>query len=87
MKGHFPDAELKSATQAQILTLIAHYFLLNLQSVEMDSRLVEDLGADSLEILEITLALNDYFGIELPEAELSSVRTTGDLCRWVDRFI
>jgi acyl carrier protein len=53
----------------------------------MDSRLVEDLGADSLEILEITLALNDHFGIELPEAELTSVRTTGDLCRWVDRFI
>jgi len=52
----------------------------------MGCRLVEDLGADSLEILEITHALNDLFGIELPEDELSSVRTAGDLCRLVDKF-
>ena len=86
MNVHFPEAELKSATQAQTLTLIANYFLLEPRRVGIGCRLVEDLGADSLEILEITHALNDLFGIELPEDELSSVRTAGDLCRLVDKF-
>ncbi len=86
MNVHFPGVELKSATQAQTLALIASYFLLEPQRVGVGSRLVEDLGADSLEILEVTQALNDHFGIELPEDQLSSARTTGDLCRMVDQL-
>ncbi len=70
----------------EITLLIADYFLLSPSSVQLDSYLVEDLGADSLEILEITLALNDRFAIELPENQLSSARTVGDLCRMVENL-
>lgn len=76
-----------SETRQEITDLVANYFLLPASSVQLDSRLVDDLGADSLEILEITLALNDRFAIELPENELSSVRTVGDLCQMVAKLI
>ena len=76
-----------SETQQEITDLVANYFLLTASSVQLDSRLVDDLGADSLEILEIALALNDRFAIELAENELASVRTVGDLCRMVAKLI
>lgn len=79
--------QVHAETQQVITVLIADYFLLDPTSVRLDSCLVGDLGADSLEILEITLALNDRFAIELPENELSSVRTVGDLCQMVAKLI
>lgn len=72
------------ARQEAVIGLIADYFLLDKAKVGLHSRLVEDLGADSLEILEITLTLNERFDIELPEEELAAVRTVGDLFRMVE---
>lgn len=63
------------------LSVIANYFLLEPDALCLELRLVEDLGADSLEIIEIVVALNEHFGIELSEKNLNSVQTVGDLCR------
>lgn len=62
------------------LDVIADYFLCEPESLRPGLRLVEDLGADSLEILEIALSLNDRLGIDLPEAELGRIQTVGELC-------
>lgn len=68
----------------QVINIIADYFLRDAAGIKPGLRLVEDLGADSLEILEITLALNEQLGIELPEEQLGTVRTVDDLCRLVN---
>ena len=44
-----------------------------------DVALVEDLCADSLAIMEITLALEDYFSISLPDSAPDRIRTIGDV--------
>jgi len=44
-----------------------------------DARLTEDLGADSLENVEIAMAVEDYFGISLPDDALERVNTVDDL--------
>lgn len=65
---------------ADAWVVIADYFLREPEELRPDMRLVEDLGADSLEILEIAMSLNDRLGIELPERALGKVKTVGDLC-------
>lgn len=62
------------------LEIIADYFLLDPKSLPAHLHLVDDLGADSLEILEITISLNERLGIEIPEHALANVRTVGQLC-------
>jgi acyl carrier protein len=69
-----------------VIMVIAGYLQRDATKIILGSRLVEDLGADSLEILEITLALNDYFDVEIPESELGGVRTTGDFCNLVKQL-
>lgn len=44
-----------------------------------DSRLVEDLGADSLDSVELVMALEDELGIEIYDSELDGVKTVGQL--------
>ena len=45
--------------------------------VQEDRSFVEDLGVDSLALVEYTMDLEDAFGIELPEEELAEVKTIG----------
>lgn len=49
-----------------------------------DSDLVDDLGADSLDSVEIVMELEDQFGIEIKDDELDEIRTVGQLVRAIE---
>ena len=48
-------------------------------SVETDSSFIDDLGADSLDIVELVMALEEEFDIEIPDADAEKVVTVGDV--------
>jgi acyl carrier protein len=48
---------------------------------------VDDLGADSPHLLEIALAIEEQFGVKVPDAELASFRTVGDVVAYVQRNV
>lgn len=52
--------------------------------VTMDADLVKDLGFDSLEITEMTLGLEERFGIEIPDEELEGLSTVGDAVKLIE---
>jgi acyl carrier protein len=45
--------------------------------VTMDAKFGEDLDADSLDLVELVMALEDEFGVEIPESELDGIDTVG----------
>lgn len=49
------------------------------QQINGASRLVEDLGLDSVDVVEVIIELNTALGIELPDAEVSEWKTVGDV--------
>lgn len=44
----------------------------------------EDLGADSLDVVELVMALEDEFGIEIPDDEVGNIKTVGDAVKYID---
>lgn len=44
----------------------------------------EDLGADSLDLFELVMAMEEEFGVEIPSEELASLATLGDVKRYID---
>lgn len=54
------------------------------EKLSLETRLVEDLGADSLDGAELITALEDEYGISVSEEELSSLKTIGDIVTLVD---
>ena len=52
--------------------------------VNMDTNLMKDLSADSLDAVEIIMAIEDEYGIEIPDEEAEKIQTVGDLVRYVE---
>ena len=52
--------------------------------VTMDTNLMKNLSADSLDAVEIIMAIEDEYGIEIPDEEAEKIQTVGDLVRYVE---
>ena len=52
--------------------------------ISMNTNLMKDLSADSLDAVEIIMAIEDEYGIEIPDEEAEKMQTVGDLVRYVE---
>lgn len=51
--------------------------------VTMESSVIEDLEADSLDLVDLVMAFEDEFDIEYPEEEVENVKTVGDIVKYI----
>ncbi|HUW63809.1 MAG TPA: acyl carrier protein [Spirochaetia bacterium] len=51
--------------------------------VTMEASFVDDLGADSLDIVELVMALEEEFDIEIPDDEAEKIRTVGEAVKYI----
>jgi acyl carrier protein len=56
----------------------------NADEVKEDSKFVEDLGADSLDVVELVMALEEKFDIEIPDSDAESIATVGDAVKYIE---
>lgn len=56
----------------------------DLEDITMDSSLVDDLEADSLDAVEIIMALEDEYDIEIPDEEAENFKSIGDICKYIE---
>lgn len=52
-------------------------------SVTMEASFIDDLGADSLDIVELVMAIEEEFNIEIPDADAEKVVTVGDVVDYI----
>ena len=52
-------------------------------AVTMEASFIDDLGADSLDIVELVMALEEEFDIEIPDADAEKVTTVGDVVDYI----
>ena len=53
-------------------------------TITLETSLTEDLEADSLDAVEVIMALEDEFGIEIPDEEAENFKTIGDICKFIE---
>ncbi len=51
--------------------------------VRMESDIVEDLEADSLDVVDLVMSLEDEFGLEVPDDSIENFHTVGDIVRFI----
>ena len=66
----------------KVAKIIAEELNANAESITMETRLVEDLGADSLDAVEIMFALEEEFGMEIEDDAAQTIKTVGDLVKY-----
>ena len=66
--------------------LISEQFGVEPDTITMETTFEDDLGADSLDIVELSMALEEEFGVsEMGEDEISSITTVGDLVHYLQK--
>ena len=53
------------------------------ETIGLDTSFKDDLGADSLDLFELVMALEEEYGLEIPAEELSDVETVGDILEYL----
>ena len=66
--------------EQKVITLIANQLNLPVEKVELNSLVVEDLGADSLDIVEMLMTLEEEFGVTLSDEQAGKLKTVKDIC-------
>lgn len=68
----------------KVKTIIAEELNIDPAKITMESNLVEDLEADSLDAVEIIVRIEDEFNLQVEDDAAESVRTVGDLVRCIE---
>lgn len=56
----------------------------DLETITMETTFIDDLGADSLDIVELIMALEEEFDLEIPEAEAEKISSVGDVVEYIN---
>ena len=64
-----------AVNQDQIIKMIADQLQIDEEQVKPDASFMDDLGADSLDTVELIMALEEEFDIEIPDSEAEKIRT------------
>lgn len=54
-----------------------------LETINMDTTFIDDLGADSLDVVELIMALEEEFDMEIPEAEAEKISSVSDVVEYI----
>lgn len=55
----------------------------DIETITMETTFIDDLGADSLDIVELIMALEEEFDMEIPEAEAEKITSVGDVVEYI----
>jgi acyl carrier protein len=67
-----------------IKEVVVEQLSVNADEVKDDAKFVEDLGADSLDVVELVMALEEKFDIEIPDDEAEKIQTLNDVVTYVE---
>ena len=70
----------------KIQAMLAEALNLPLEKVTPDAKIVDDLGADSLDVVELLSQLEDEYGITIPDEEVENLVTVADVAAEVEKL-
>ena len=71
----------------KIQNLLAEALNLPVEKVTAEAKIVDDLGADSLDVVEMLSQLEDEFGVVIPDEEVENLVTVGDVAAELEKLV
>ena len=70
--------------EEKVKAIIVEQLGVNPDQVTPDAKFIEDLGADSLDTVELVMALEEEFGQEIPDEEAEKLQSVGDVIKYIE---
>lgn len=64
--------------------IISEQLEISEELITMESNLMEDFDADSLDLVDLVMSVEDEFGVEVPEEAVESLKTVGDVVKFIE---
>jgi acyl carrier protein len=77
------QATAQTNIEPRVMKIVAEQLGVPESDVRLTSRFVKDLKADSLDVVELIMAMEEEFGIEIPDADAERISTVGDAVRYL----
>jgi len=71
------------AIEERIKEIIADQLGVEVDKITPEAKFVDDLGADSLDVVELIMAFEEEFGIEIPDEDAEKIQTVGDVINYL----
>ena len=68
----------------KLRTLLSEQFDIEEDEITMESKLTDDLGADSLDVVDLIMAIEDEFQVEILDEDIEKVVTVGDIVNYIN---
>ena len=70
----------------KVCKMLADQLGIDASAIKPEQEVVKDLGADSLDVVELMMALEDEYGITLPESDVENVKTVQDIVDMMEKL-
>jgi len=70
-------------SEDRVKEIIAKELEVGVQQLAAEAKFIEDLGADSLDIVELVMALEEEFGLDIPDEDAEKMKTVGDAMNYL----
>jgi acyl carrier protein len=70
--------------EQRVKEIIVDQLGVNADQVTLEAKFIEDLGADSLDTVELVMALEEEFGQEIPDDEAEKLQSVGDVIKYIE---
>ncbi|NPA33208.1 MAG: acyl carrier protein [Aquificae bacterium] len=73
--------------EERVKEIIAEQLGVEKEKITPEAKFVEDLGADSLDVVELIMAFEEEFGIEIPDEDAEKIQTVGDVIKYLQEKV
>ncbi len=75
---------MAKSIEQRVKDIIVEQLGVNADQVTAEAKFIEDLGADSLDTVELVMALEEEFGQEIPDEEAEKLQSVGDVIKYIE---
>ncbi|HIZ20989.1 MAG TPA: acyl carrier protein [Firmicutes bacterium] len=71
----------------KVKAILSNQFDVAEDTITLDTNIADDLGADSLDVVDMLMSLEDEFNVEIPDEEIENIRTVGEVVSYIEEHM
>ncbi len=75
------------SVEKRVIDIVAEHFAYDKEKITRTTTFIEDIGADSLDIVEFVMELEEEFDIQIPDEHAEKIKTVGEVIDYIDNAI